>query len=272
MNLLGAIQKKAALWDKLLTKGLLGAQSITRLGKGIPSHLGQSVSNSSLLGNLAATGSTNILQQLRNQMKMPNIQLQMPDKINFLKQRGDIQTYVNRYINGKKPFKPIIEGDDSKSIFSNGFSALPKASGGHYAPSINWVKASDRDTLRHELGHFFSYQRMSPAKSLMLRQKLLEKAKQHYPELIPPGLQMDQYTKMMGKGPVILEEATAQAIASSGKSQAAQRFRKAYASMESRRPQDAALIERANKIDPSGQHASVINQLLHNYQLNTIQA
>lgn len=278
MILLGSIEKNAALWDKLLTKGLMSSQSIGRLAKGIPSHLGATVSNSSMLNMLNGLGNVKesvggtfkdgLLSRLRMQIgaNRPPLDLSMASKQDFVGERSYIRDYANRFRGGKVPFKPTVMNDVQSGIFKNRDSLAQPS--GLFNPSYNGIQATDPQTLRHELGHFFSYQRLSPAKSLILRQRIIEVAKKHYPELIPPAIEADMAFQRLGRGPQIAEEAAAHAIASSGKSQAAQRVRQHYAAMPNERPQDAELIQRANQIDPSGVHSSVINHLLHNYKLN----
>ena len=279
-KLLGSIEKNAAMWDKLLTKGLLGSQSIGRLATAIPSHLGQLTTNKSMLNvlngvnaskpALADTIKGGLLSRLREQIgaNRPPISIDMAFKKNYLSDMGGLQQYVNRLNGGKLPFKPTLINSPGQTVFKNSAKDLQGEVFGTYSPSYNGVQATDKTTLRHELGHFFTHQGMSPAKSLMLKQRILDRAKQYYPELIPPALQIDRAAIEMGKSPVVLEEAAAQSIAATGKSRAAQMFRQHDGQLINKRPQDIELIERANRIDPTGRDATVINHLLHNYGLN----
>lgn len=291
MNLLGAIEKNAAMWDKLLSKGFLGVDSVKRLTALAPTDLPQLPSRLMSLSQIPSglPSASSYLKNFRGLTKLPSNPL--PQFVgtgfskNFLEARNTVRglsatheleqngSLMDKLMNILKPkqfeasFKPNIarvggepaQVNDYKSWFS---SIGGKEVGPSYDPVPNVLtKFNDPISTRHELGHFFDFNRMAPETAARVRQRIVTRAQEHYPELL--------YKAKASGAPVrMLNEAVGQGIAASGKSPAAQRFRSLYNSAPNKKMEDQILIDRANKIDPTGRDAAVINHLLHNYRLN----
>lgn len=291
MNLLGAIEKNAALWDKLLTKGLLGVDSIKRLTRLAPTELYPGPDRLTQLARMTnpADRVPDILGSFRSQMKLPTNPL--PSFVGngfskqFLQARNQIQhEVVNPSDRGGglfsgifnligKPnkkfipaFKPKVKNIDQPFVKPKDFSHWKDQLAGiqdgpAYSTMDNVVaKLKDPVSTRHELGHFFEFHKMSPLQAARIRQRIIARAQEHYPEMLYKARQVPNQVRL-------LNEATAQGIATSGNSRAAQRVRQLYNSAPNYGI-DKELIERANRIDPTGRDAAVINHLLHNYGLN----
>lgn len=292
MNLLGAIEKNAALWDKLLQKGLLGVNSVKRLTalaptdlKGLPPRL---LSLSQIPSGLPSASA--YLKNFRGLAKLPSNP--MPELVSngfskmFLRTRNAVRAESMEALNKpddsmfsslwslisakKKAFQPAFKPNIDRlpstapiptDNYKNWISSVGNARPGPSYDSVPNVltKFKDPVSTRHELGHFFDFNRMSPQLAARVRQRIITRAQEYYPEMLYKARNSKQPIKM-------LNEATAQGIAASGKSPAAQRFRQLYNTAPNT-GENAMLIERANKIDPSGRDSAVINHLLHNYGL-----